>query len=703
MAYTLTAEDRQVAKQLGSRMFQAEQAKRQKKPKDRGNLFTNSLSTVGGIGGGILGSLLAPGAGTMAGGAAGAGLGKILENMMEGNKQDVGEIAGEAALGTLGGIGKGLKAGKLALNTAKAGGGASKALNALRFGEQAANVASVAPKTGILGRLGLNMEKTGNRMLASQSQLTAAQARQAGINPVDVFGSINKRTGLKSMDDMVEVAKDLTGGKDSILDTLTRSAIGSSKGVQVADLRRIAQDTIDNSGALISDSARKQLLNNMTRAGTSMRGGAKGSLTPLADPTKALDQANSFRGTAREITNSFTATPEQKQIAKVYNTVAKQVEDAIYKSPGVNESMPMLKKAVADDLLFQAKDLRAAGSKAQAVAKEKVAKEVLSAESVADIRKIKKDFVDIGKIDTATAQAQGTRNLSGADISQKAGNILRNPMNIVATPLDAATPGIAGLATRAGRALQGRGAISGAPSVRSQAIKSGALQVPAQALTGQYAGGIDPAEQAAYTSMPGSNDVADYFAQTGQIPQDGGLPPTMPGGDILGDLQASQGDSIYSRESAAQDIQADLQATGGKNMDKYMALYEFMNPEVKEPKKKQASVKEYSQAQGGLSGVNQLTQMLQNDPSLLTKGNAPGQDLPFIGGLVSGALGTGEYNATANNVLNSLARLNTGASMPASEESFYRRLLPAAGDSEATRQQKLAQLSQAFEPFMSGY
>jgi len=686
---------------LANRMVQADAQKVKKQPKDRGNLFTNSLSTVGGIGGGILGSFLAPGAGTLAGGAAGAGLGKVLENMMEGNKQDVGEIAGEAALGTLGGIGKGFKAGKLAIDTAKAGGGASKALNALRFGDQAAGVASAVPKVGILGRVGRNMENTGNKMLASQSQLTGAQARQAGINPVDVFGSINKRTGLKSMDDMSEVARGLTGGKDSILDTLTRSAVGNAKGVDVGDIRKMASDAIDNSGALISDGQRKQILSNMTRSGTSMRGGAQGSLSPLADPTKALDQANSFRGTAREITNSFTATPQQKQMAKVYNDVAKNIEESIYKAPGVNESMPALKKAVADDLLFKAQDLRAAGSKAQAVANEKVAKEVLSAESVADIRKLKKDFVDIGKIDTASAQAQGTRNLSGADVTQKAGNILRNPMNIVATPLDAATPGIAGMVTRAGRALQGRGTSAGAPSVKSQAIKSGMLQVPVQALTGQYTGGVDPTQQTEYNAIPDSSQVANYFTETGQVAPEGGLPQMGAGGDILGGAPGAG--SMYSRENAAKDIQDDLQATGGKNMDKYMALYEFMNPEVKEPKQKQGSVKEYSQAQGGLSGVNQIAQMLQQDPSLLTKGTMPGQDLPFVGGLVSNALGTGEYNATANNVLNSLARLNTGASMPASEEGFYRRLLPAAGDSEATRQQKLAQLSQAFEPFMAGY
>lgn len=701
---SLTPAEQKQAQTLGNQMYQAT-IKRQKKPKDRGNLFTNSLTTIGGIGGGILGSFAGPGLGTAAGGAAGAGLGKILENALEGNKQDVGGIAGEAAFGTLGGVGKAFKAGKLGLNAIKTGQGVSKAAQALRFGEQGLSATSaLAPKSNFISRIGANMERGGNKMLASQSDLTAAQARQAGINPVDVFGNIGRRTGLKSIDDMSEVSRSLTGGKDSILDTMTNAAVGNSKGIDIPNLRNTASQLLDDQGSLISDGARKKLLSNMTRSGVSMRGGSKGDLSGLADPTKALKEANAFRGNARELTNNFTATPEQKQLAKVYNGLAKGIEDSIYKSPGVNDSIPMLKKAVSDDLLFKAQDLRAAGNKAQAKAHEKIAKEVLGVGAVSDVRSMKKDFVDLGKIDRATAQAQGARSINGSDITNKAGNIIRNPMNIVATPLDMATPTIANGISRAGRALQGIGSPSG---VKSQAIKAGALQIPAQALTGQYNTGVDPTEQVSYDQLPTEQALGDFYKNTGIVPV--GELGTEVTNDALSKYMSDQsqggqqdmGGSVYSRESAAQDIQHDLQATGGKNMDKYMALYEFMNPEDKEKSKLgKVSAQQNSLATSGKSSLNQLQGMLQSNPSLISKTAIPGQDLPLIGGLISNLAGTSDYNAVSDNVLDALARARTGAAMTKTEEEFYRRLLPRAGDNEQTRQTKLSQLSQSFAPFL---
>ncbi len=678
---------------------------------DRGNFFTNSLSTAGGIlggvGGGILGTIAAPGAGSIAGaaggGAVGSGAGKWLENLLEGN--DPGEgVLGEAALGAIPVAGKGIKLLR----------GGSKAFKG--------GAEEILSKPSMMSRMGQKLEGSGNRMLASQSGLTAAQARQAGISPIEVFGNINRRTGLKNLDDMSEVSRSLTGGPDSILDTATRAAVSSTPGVNLGNLRRSGEILLDDFGSLVSNKRRDKILGEATRAATSARGGAKGSLTGLAEPQKAIDAANAFRGTARELTNSFTSTPAQRQEAKIYNSLAKEIEETVYKSPGVNESIPMLKKAVADDILFNAQDLRAAGKVSQAKAQEKIAKEVMGINSVAELRSMKKDFVDLGKIDRATAQAQGARSLTGSDMTNKAGNIIRNPMNIVATPLDAATPSIAGAITGIGRKLQGRSGAGGAGippgagglpagvpgavqqnslgSVKRQIMRSGMVLGGGNALMGQYEGGVDPAEQAAVDNLPSAEDIINYFTQTGQVPDEQSMSPLgMPGG-ILGGQEDSQ---TYSRESAAKDIQDDLQKTGGKNMDKYMALYEFLNPEVKEPKQKQATVKEYSQAQSGLSGIDQIAQMLSGDPGLLTRATTPGQNLPIVGGLVSNAVGTGEYNALSNNVLNSLARLNTGAAMPASEEAFYRRLLPIAGDSEETKQQKLAQLKMAFQPFTAGY
>jgi hypothetical protein len=170
-------------------------------------------------------------------------------------------------------------------------------------------------------------------------------------------------------------------------------------------------------------------------------------------------------------------------------------------------------------------------------------------------------------------------------------------------------------------------------------------------------------------------------------------------------VDAGQSGQIYTKDAVAKDIQADLAATGGVNMDKYITLFNFLNPETKSTTSSsysRPSAQQYSMATGGMTGVDQMAQMLSQNPDLLTKTAIPGQELPVIGGLISNLSGTGTYNAQAQNVLDSLARARTGAAMPASEKAFYERLLPRAGDSQETVQNKLALLRQSFEPFM-GY
>lgn len=103
------------------------------KPKERGILET-WLPTLLGVAGGVGGSLIAPGAGTAAGGAGGAALGEWIAQQMSGEKTDVGRIVGEGALGTIGGIGRGVKAVGAATKVLKGGGGVKAAASTLRTG-----------------------------------------------------------------------------------------------------------------------------------------------------------------------------------------------------------------------------------------------------------------------------------------------------------------------------------------------------------------------------------------------------------------------------------------------------------------------------------------------------------------------------------------------------------------------------------------
>lgn len=100
MAYQLTDEDRRIAERLSL----AQTQKTQPKPKAKGNILTDLLPLVSGVGGAAIGSMILPGIGTAIGGALGSGAGRIAGNTKAG-KEDVYE---GAILDTLlGGIGGG--------------------------------------------------------------------------------------------------------------------------------------------------------------------------------------------------------------------------------------------------------------------------------------------------------------------------------------------------------------------------------------------------------------------------------------------------------------------------------------------------------------------------------------------------------------------------------------------------------------------
>lgn len=573
-----------------------------------------------------------------------------------------GDVATEAALTLVPfGIGKALSAGKVAQNAAQA------------IGQNAA-------KPSLRQKIGKSLETRGQDLLGTQANLTRAESRQIfkpGEMPGDVMGSINRRTGLTKMDDMAQVAKGVTG-PDGAFSELTRNAVGNIPGVDLGDISSLGARILADKAPLITGSQKKSLIDSFATSGAAARGGSAGSLSPLANPLDALDMSKQFREMASDIKKSATVSAKDRQLSKVYSELAKNIEDTIYKSPGIDEGLKLAAPDRAKDLLAAA---ASAPSKAQAKAYTKLAEEVQNIQDVPSLRSAQKDFVNLSKVNEASARAVSGAGAQLGDQMQGLGKVVQRPTNIVAMPLNAATPGTAGLLTKAGRALQGGGAES--------AGKSGIMSNPAVRFLAPQAAVRGGADLLGLRGEPSENTTGTTGAIDGQVE---GMDP------IEG---ISKGQSMYSREAAAMDIQNDLQRTGGDNMEKYLKLYEFLNPEGKS-KEKQASVKEFSQAQSALAGVDQLSQMLQQDPGVAERSIA-GQ-VPVIGGLLGGITGTSEYNAAANNILNSIARLNTGANMPQSEESYYRKTyLPQPGDSEATKQQKLSTLQAFFQPFTAGY
>jgi hypothetical protein len=175
----------------------------------------------------------------------------------------------------------------------------------------------------------------------------------------------------------------------------------------------------------------------------------------------------------------------------------------------------------------------------------------------------------------------------------------------------------------------------------------------------------------------------------------------------MGGVDNSQGglSSALDPNNAAKNIETILSQGGTmKDVNEYIGLITALQKLRPQQSKPQApfgrpGAQLYSQASTGLQSLSEIERMLGADSSLPGKNATPGQKLPGVGGLVSRAAGTNEYRAAAYNILNSIARINTGAAMPPSEEAFYfRTYLPQPGDPPQAIQAKMNNLRAFFEP-----
>jgi hypothetical protein len=69
----------------------------------------------------------------------------------------------------------------------------------------------------------------------------------------------------------------------------------------------------------------------------------------------------------------------------------------------------------------------------------------------------------------------------------------------------------------------------------------------------------------------------------------------------------------------------------------------------------------------------------------------------LLGGLIGNAVGTNEYDAARQQVVDVIARLRTGAAISRTEEQRFLKFLPQPFDSPAVREQKLGYLERQFQ------
>lgn len=663
--------------------------------KKQKNFWEDNISTLGSMGGSLGGAALGasvgsivPGVGTaiggllgaILGGAGGGAVGQVAENAITGDNlgTDVGSEAlwgGLTSVGPLKALSVAKGAGKGIVEATLKGAGSSAIKQGIEQGIAA------TPIRNAISKIAPNMAKTGDKLIASQANITGAQARNMKINPVKTFGNINTRTGLSDMGDMADFARKLTGnGDNSILDTLTNAAIGDAKNVNVDGIRKTAQSLIDDAGAAISDTQRKQLLNHVKNASVAMRGGAQGSLSSAVDPVEAIRQANNFRSIASDATNGFNVSLDQKQIAKVYNGLADDIEKAVYSSAESSKNLPAIIKSGADDLLFMANDLEKAGNKAQAEAARRISNEVRNAKSVKDLRSIKKDFVDLSKIDRVTAQADGARSISGKDLSNQAGDIVRNPLNIIAKPLDANSNKLGGLMKSVSSKVPTVATNTGTSSYGLvDALKQGVYKNAAQ---GAFGG----------TQNPDSSSTVDLVTQSIVSPQ--------------GVTQMQQNNGVVSPLGYSSDqLSSALMQAYSAGDEKAAAVLGKMYTLASEYEKANSSQQQFSQSnQAALASADNATNTIDQLEQLYNSAGGGGGRLVGLLQNVAGSAGLDKnasvYNSLAQASVTQIAKALAGSGAGTVSDADARVIiaaLPTLTDTPQEAQTKFNELRQRLQ------
>jgi hypothetical protein len=240
-------------------------------------------------------------------------------------------------------------------------------------------------------------------------------------------------------------------------------------------------------------------------------------------------------------------------------------------------------------------------------------------------------------------------------------------------------------------------------SMASQALNTlkGTATLPLRAAAAPAAYPVKSAVQVGKQTIGrGVGDAMSATQSGDQSAQGGDLASALmsAGQDQSGQDQAAS-NSPYTTDNLMADLQRDP-----KNAEKYLSYYDSLDKIFNQSTGTaiKPTGQQYGLATGGSNALQQLAQLLQKDPSVVNRNATPGQGLPIVGSLVTNASGAGDYHALADNVLQSLIHLQTGATATPEEVKAARGQLPQPGDSTEVRQRKIQNLASMFTPYIQG-
>lgn len=477
-----------------------------------------------------------------------------------------------------------------------------------QIGDQLAapTVSSAATTAVKKSRIGDALVKASDTGLNAPLSLTRKGMREVGDDAAQKIGMLYDRTGMSNMDELRKLGKELTGGDKSFMDDVTnfmQTNGGRGNYVQLDDIAPQIRDLRDNLPKAIQNQFNDK------------------------DPAQ---MANFFRGAAADLRKSATPTAGQKELAKLYETTAREINKRV--DMGID---PKYVSQAFDDtsseFLTRSREALLRGDKKMSTAYKRLAKEIAdipAAERTVDrYRSFKRDFVDVSKMGKLSDQAAG-----GGSISRAVKEVpVVGPMldATLATPVEAGAQKAGEVMRKTGRAFQSgkaqemlkKGAMIGGGGLVLANLMGGGNQNTQQ--SGVPMGADQAGGALAGMGLDGSGNVMFEDGSVGQPYEE---EPTVGG---------------YTRADLENGYVAALMAGDAKSADAIGSMIDILNNNEKRMADAAGGTDEGAQKRAaGLRTINTLLQSYER--------GGGGQGI--VGGTLTNLLNTatgGAYNSSA--------------------------------------------------------
>lgn len=638
----------------------AQQTQTAQAPQKKKNFWTDQISTLGGIIGGIGGSFVAPFAGTAAGGAAGSALGEAIENIITGDS--IGKNLGKEAV--LGGVFAG-GPGKLAK-------GALGGTKALITGEKIVESASRAAMTPL-------RKKAGQSVLSAGDDLALKNFK---INDSNWLNQFKEQIG----EDAGQFARTrgFIGKAPEELRSTIQEPLQQIYKSSISKINPIPKTEIENGLKSIYQPLLKDIAPDNQALGQQIKAQADAVLGRLPRNINAAE--------AYDIKRTFDALVDQSLMdksGKLANSVNKRTADVFRDAINRQADKSGVKFSGAIPIPgIKATNLKELGKELQGIDefldKADIKSQVGRGKNIAGLTPViaAGSAISSGSPELAIPAAAGTMLLNSkagttgvSRLIGGAGNLLQKGASGGQTKK--------GIATRvvAGNQLFGGNAEAEEPQTLEDAIYSTSNNIDANMM---------PANS---TNIPNASNMGSAYQN---MPN---MSSSYP--------QATSGNP-YGRENLLADIQRDP-----RNADKYLAFYQeldqIFNPtsasnldnllmmqKLSGGGMKPLNATQQQQANNAVSALNDIGSIrstLGSNPRVGLLNSIPG------GSLSRRVTGTGDYEASRQNVADALGRLRSGGAINAEEERRFLNLLPATFDDSKTAEAKLQRLEELFNSF----